>query len=231
MSRNAFDQIVRDEARDEDLREIGREERAQDHPGAGKRSMNKAIVFLKDLATKLREQDNYCTSYPIYTVQEQVVIAGFDADYTEEIAWFYDGQMIGEESSERVELEAGHDRGEGPPYGHTRTGIAREWRMCEVFMTLDAANAYIGTNGHRHSSELRVYIESGHRNPELRELRRMLAGPIIECIQSLGVVTDELKQLHAHYYDDCNGGCPTAQYIKIAEAALSNLETFQDPYR
>jgi hypothetical protein len=196
--------------------------------------MNNAIEFLEDLATKLREQDNVCTSYPIYTVQEQVTINGLDTAYTGEIGWFYDGEMVGDTAFDEPthsELEAAHDRGEDPPDEYIRTGIAHYWHMIEPFLTMDAANNYIQSNGHRHSGELRVYVESAHRNPEMRELRRLLSGPIVECIRSLFVVKDELKQLHAHYYDDCNGGCPTAQYIKRAEAAFSNLETFQDPYR
>lgn len=196
--------------------------------------MSKAIEFLEELATRLREQDNECTSYPIYTVHEQVTINGLDTEYTDNVAWFYDGSMVGETAYDEPthsELEAAHYRGEDPPEGYTRTGIAHYWHMIEPFMTMDAAQAYIKSNSHRHSGDLRVYVESAHRNPEMRELRRLLAGPIVECIKTLGVVTGELKQLHAHYYNECRGGCPTAEYIRRADAAFTNLETFQDPYR
>jgi hypothetical protein len=44
-----------------------------------------------------------------------------------------------------------------------------------------------------------------------------------ELAEMLEVVTNELAQLHAHHYQNCNGGCPSDAYIKAARAVLARL--------
>lgn len=40
-------------------------------------------------------------------------------------------------------------------------------------------------------------------------------------LNALKDVTDELEQLHAHHYADCEGGCPAKAYIKEARRLLA----------
>jgi hypothetical protein len=41
---------------------------------------------------------------------------------------------------------------------------------------------------------------------------------------ALEKVTAELKQLHAHHYGTCEGGCPAETYIAEAEAAIKQAK-------
>lgn len=186
--------------------------------------------FLQELAHQMRSQDNRCTSYPVYTVQEKMLITGIDTDYTERTGWFHaEGQQA--EGEEAAMLEAGYQETGNEPEDWYRTGYLHRWEQVAAFFTLSAAENYIQANTHRHKGELRTYVESGYRNPEWKELRRLLSGPIQECVKALQEVTIELHQLHAHHYSDCQGGCPAHSYIDKAHAALDAIKTFKDPYR
>lgn len=197
----------------------------------------KATEFLANLAKQLNEQDNVCTSLPIYTVQEEVRIVGIDPDYTDSRLWIddADSEIVNDDNRDdgeptNAQLDAMWDNGDDTD-GYTRTGYIDQWEMRESFLTMDAAKDYIAGNSHRHRGALRVYVESAHRNPEMRELRRLLAGPVSECVAALAEVTAELRQLHAHHYASCKGGCPADAYLQRADAALESLDTFVDPFK
>lgn len=190
----------------------------------------KSTDFLDNLGHQLRSQDNCYTSFPIYEVQEHRLIAGIDPDYTEKIGWFHSDSGSLADDEEAALLEAGYDEtGEVPQDWH-RTGYDHRWEQIATFMTRDAAEDFIKRQKHNHS-ELRVYVNSAYRNPEMRELRRLLAGPVQDCIAALREVTAELVQLHAHHYSNCEGGCPADTYVRKAQAAMNALNEFQDPYR
>lgn len=195
-----------------------------------------ATEFLDNLAHQLRSQDNRYTSYPVYEVQEKVRVTGIDTDYTEDVLWISpDSEIVGNDPEfddlTHDQLEALHNEGSDVPDGYTRTGYAERWEQRESFLTLEAAESYIKTNKHRHDGELRVYVDSAYRNKEWQELRRLLAGPVQDCITALRDVTAELVQLHAHHYQNCEGGCPAHTYVGKAQAAMNALNEFQDPYR
>lgn len=192
--------------------------------------MTKAIDFMQDLAVKIREQDNACTSYPIYTVQKQVRVTGFDTGYSDNVVWIDSDHEIVRHEADRYpdddgpsheDLECMHCAGDETPEGYTRTGYHDNWEMIEVFMTHSAANTFIQANRHRYSGKLRVYVESAHRNPELRELRRLLSGPISECLKVLAYIS--------LYIEPTNVDADTI--IKAARGAIASLDTHQDPYR
>jgi hypothetical protein len=41
-----------------------------------------------------------------------------------------------------------------------------------------------------------------------------------ELLAALELVTMELQQIHSRHYSACDGGCPTDEYIKQANAAI-----------
>lgn len=43
-----------------------------------------------------------------------------------------------------------------------------------------------------------------------------------ELIDALKLVTDELEQLHNHYYRDCEGrNCPAGKYVELARSVMA----------
>ncbi len=193
--------------------------------------MSKAIDFLTALAHEMQHQNNAYTSYPIYAVEERRMVTGIDTEYTEQIGWFDDDSGSLTEGDEAMLLEAAYqETGEIPENWH-RTGYDYRWEQVAAFFTRKAAEDFIERQSHNHRMGLRVYVDSGYRNPEWKELRRLLSGPMADCIVALQEVTAELRQLHAHHYQHCQGGCPAQSAMHMAQAALNDLDNYQDPYR
>ena len=194
----------------------------------------KPIDFLNDLAQKLHSQDNAYTSLPVYCIQEKMLICGIDEDYGGNVGWFSEEARFPEDESSRKHraLERYYDRYSKEPDGWTRCGYVFRWKYTGIsFFTKEAADKYVKERAYNHTYGVRVYVDSLYRNPEMREIRRLLAGPIPNCITILKEVTDELRQLHAHHYGKCEGGCPAETYIKNAELALESLTTGQEPMK
>lgn len=197
-------------------------------------STQNPIDFLKTLAERLQTQDNLCTASPNYTIQEHRLICGIDEDYGGNVGWFGEEARYPEDENSRKHraLERYYDRYGKEPDGWTRCGYEFKWRYTGIsFLTHDAATEYVKNNRRRHEYEIRVYVDSHYRNPEMREVRRLLSGPVLACIAALRDVTAELQQLHAHHYRDCEGGCPAHTYLQAATAALDSLTTQPEPHQ
>lgn len=187
--------------------------------------MSKAIEFLRQLATQLQTQDNAYTASPNYCIQEHQLFCGIDEDYGGTIGWFSDEARFPEEPTSRKHraLERYYDRYGKEPEGWTRCGYEYRWQYTGVsFLTNEAAHAYVAGQGRRrHENEIRVYVDSHYRNAEMREVRRLLAGPVAECIEAL----NELQQAVQF--------APVGvRIIKAAEAArnaLASLDTAKEP--
>lgn len=133
------------------------------------------IEFFRSLAEKLRTQDNACTADPIYTVQEEVTVYGFDPGYGGDLEWFTDdGDYTPATPTKARRLEALYQHHGEPREGWMRTYSRKHWETRETFLTLDASNEYIATRQRKHRGQLRLYVESAYRNPELRKLREQL---------------------------------------------------------
>lgn len=182
--------------------------------------MSKAITFLADLAEKLRTQDNCCTASPNYCIQELRLVCGINEDYGGEIGWFSEEARHPEDKNSRKHraLERYYDKYGREPDGWTRCGYEYKWKYTGVnFLTHDAAHAYVAGQGRRrHENEIRVYVDSHCYNHEMREVRRLLAGPVHDCIKALQAMIEE---------DD--GGMAATQ----AKAALAYLDTALEPHQ
>lgn len=110
----------------------------------------------------LLTQDNRITADPIFVVQQRHRIYGFDPDYSDDVVWL---------DEECNEMDCGDEEGEESEY--TRTAYVDQWEFVTACFTEAAADAYIAANSHN-LKEPRVYVESGHRNQEWKDIRRAL---------------------------------------------------------
>lgn len=136
------------------------------------------MFSMGEIGERLRTQDNRCTAYPIFEVQERKRVYGIDTDYDPKIAWLYDDESVevheghGGISSEALEAKYQEDLNE--PRGYRRVGYHEYWEYVQPFFTEVAANRYIQENGHNHAGELRVYAGSAYRNHEWQAVREQL---------------------------------------------------------
>lgn len=188
--------------------------------------MSKAIEFLRHLATKLQTQDNAYTASPNYTIQENVLICGIDEDYGGEIGWF------GEEATEPLDknsrkyraLERYYDKYSREPDGWTRCGYEFRWKYTGIsFLTHEAAHAYVERCNHRHTYPIRVYVDSHYRNAEMKEVRRLLAGPVADCIEALNELQQSVQFAPV--------GVRTIKAADAARTALESLDTAKEPHQ
>jgi len=138
-----------------------------------------------DLARALRTQDNRATADPVYLVQRKVTDFGYALQWIERAAWFWpDGEVMPREDWDKVEKAYQHNRetvtldmggGEKETFRLDeleRTGYVERWETVQTFLTKAAAEKYIAANGHFHG-EMRVWVDSAHRNPEMQFIREL----------------------------------------------------------
>lgn len=140
-------------------------------------------------------KNDHCTAEPIFLVEELKRTYGIDTDNDPEIAWLHsdEGNELSKEDAAIAEA-FWRLRGEEPiavidgvavakprvpkqDHHHVsdtlrRVGYHERWQFAQPFLTNAAAEHYIATQSHHHRGELRVYVDSGHSNPEWRALRR-----------------------------------------------------------
>jgi hypothetical protein len=120
---------------------------------------------LRAIAERLRTQDNRITAEPMFCVQEKIRIYGLDPQWSDENVWIdtYDGVCECEAPADEEETET-----------VVRTGFMDRWETRMVAFTAAGCDEYIRQNGHNHSGELRIYVESFRRCPEMIAIRAML---------------------------------------------------------
>lgn len=189
-----------------------------------------AINFLRSIARELQTQDNACTSMPIPTVVHRHAVTGIDADCADDFAWFeHDSGRIHildtpDTDPEVTAMEAKWREDGTEPDGWTRTGIVQRTETVQAFLTTKAAHAFIARRAHDYRGDLQVYIESAYRNPEMAEVRRLMCGPLLACVEALDdlLITIENPERTAK------------QSVDAADAgrrALAVLDSFQDPHK
>lgn len=191
--------------------------------------MSKSIEFLQSLAEKLRTQDNLCTASPNYTIQEEHIVSGLDLDYFPEVGWFHsDGDGYPAEGEEAKQLEAEYEKTGNEPTDWNRTGYIKSWEYTGMaFLTKAAADAYVAQCAYRHRRPIRVYVDSHYRNPEMKEVRRLLAGPVQECINALRLCLPEL----AAWMKDHGEDIKSQEALEVGCAALDALDTAREPHQ
>lgn len=194
--------------------------------------MSKSIEFLRNLAQQLQTQDNAYTASPNYCIQEHVQEVGIDMDYAHSEGWFnHDDEYQHADDKKAKALDRYYDRYGKEPEGWTKLGYTWKWKYTGInFLTHDAAHAYAANNSHRHENELRVYVDSHYRNHEMREVRRLLAGPVAECIEALAELTGAILECER---DDSKSLADTitAEIEQRACDALAALDTAKEPHQ
>lgn len=128
-----------------------------------------AGTFAHTLTERLRTQDPWATSHPIFTVQQRFRIWGIDPDYTETFAWMNaEDQEV--DPAMAATLEAGLRAQAPTPDGYRRIGYLDTWDFVTACLTEAGAQAYIDLNRHN-LRDPRIYVASGYRNQEWIDLR------------------------------------------------------------
>ena len=185
-----------------------------------------SIDFLTDLAEKLRTQDNAYTASPNYCIQENRLICGIDEDYGGKVGWFAEESNNPEAEGSRKHraLERYYDKHGHEPNGWTRCTYEYRWTYTGIsFLTHAAAHAYVKQCNYRHTYEIRVYVDSHYRNREMKEVRRLLAGPVVDCLRLLVEARATLEM-----WADV---APSVSLCADIDAALASLETSKEPHQ
>lgn len=129
---------------------------------------------LAELRHNLRTQDNASTAIPIFYVQQRRRIYGGDEDYGAVPVWVHpdDGEATAEQFHR---FELGHFQEDESADEWKRTGAFEIWETVTPCFTREAAEQYIETHQHNLRSP-RVWVGSGHSNPEWKFVRRWLGG-------------------------------------------------------
>ncbi len=138
------------------------------------------------------------TRDPIWMVQEKKIIHGMDADYASDSNWNYDGSLfdtvvdlfdsldgaerhkINEyclaeydelfpELDDSIQCEVMEEMATELKCDWYEVHHVQEWVNVQAFLTRHDADRYIKRQSHNHG-ELRVYVESTWRSPQLRDV-------------------------------------------------------------
>lgn len=195
--------------------------------------MSKSIEFLRNLAQQLQTQDNAYTASPNYCIQEHVLICGIDEDYGGKVGWFAEEatEPLDESTRKYRALERYYDQHNKEPDGWTRCGYEFRWRYTGMsFLTHEAAHAYVAQCGYRHTYPIRVYVDSHYRNHEMREVRRLLAGPVAKLLDTFS----ELLPLLERDADRAVSGIfsqDTWSIIDKANTLMESLDSAKEPHQ
>ena len=130
--------------------------------------MNEDVLkFLLSITERLNTQDNQCTADPMFCVQEKKRDVGYDSAYSDNVCWVECG---GEE------IIYDDDKGFKRPTGYEweKFGYRDRWETVMVAFTEEGCKEYIRQNGHNHRGELKIYVESFRRCPEMIGIRNFL---------------------------------------------------------
>jgi hypothetical protein len=139
---------------------------------------------IQEIAQDMSTQDNDGTAEPMFVVQTRKRIFGMESDYGTAYAWISDDDEPTEACAETVaKLEALFKEScddtitipdADDPESETtyeRIWYVDEWEFVTCCFTRTAAEEFVARNGHRFASELRVWTDSFHRNPEMIAVR------------------------------------------------------------
>lgn len=132
--------------------------------------MNEAM---RAIGEQIRTQDNACTSHPMFLIQRNRRIYGMDPNYSEDFTWIHQDDCEEVAEDERAKLEAQHEETGEEASGYRRVAYIDLWEFVTAFFTRAAAEQFLIDNAHRFGQK-RIYVDSGHRNPEWQAIRAYL---------------------------------------------------------
>jgi len=162
-------------------------------------SQNQPFEFLDNLAQELNTQKNYSTKDPIYIIEERRLFPVASSEQADTFQWVnYNGEIASDEFAQ--ELEDAFEHGKGIPSKWKKEWLHEEWVLTQhVHLTLKAAQNYLkGKCGSElGDSNFRLYVDSAHDNYELREIRRLLSGPLHQCLNELRKIEKQIDWLQS----------------------------------
>lgn len=115
---------------------------------------------LFDIVKRMRASDNRATALPMFVVEQKRRIYGVSSEYTDDF-------VTVDDDFEEIDPEDCED-GECQEIGYRDV-----YEFVTVFFSEAGANDYIEANAHNLNSP-RVFVHSGHRNEEWKEVRDYL---------------------------------------------------------
>ena len=142
-----------------------------------------AIQTIHQMADDLRTQDARCTAHPVYAVQ--VAKDCIQVDGGPNFDWLDENDVRCDKGLEdRLEKADSHGWDDVEYEGQTyvfsdfrKVFWVADWQTEACFLTNRAAEEYIQTNLHnldRGYGKPRIYVASGHLNPQHQLLRRLI---------------------------------------------------------
>lgn len=142
--------------------------------------------FFGELRNELRTQDNRITCDPLFIVQQERVVWGFDDSYADDYKWVFkedvdhdaDEDSIDELVREQFAEEHGHESPEDEEldpedYGWKKVYYKKHWEFVTAHFTERAADLYLAQNSHNLHNP-RVYVTSQNRCYEWNRIRKTL---------------------------------------------------------
>lgn len=128
---------------------------------------SETLETLREIADRLRTQDNRFTKDPIFQVRGLRRIYGMDPDYCDDPVWV--------DTEEWFEVDPPKDE-DNPGDFLLKTGYIDVWEVLAVFFTEEGCNEHLNLMGHRYSQyrEIDIYVDSLYRCPEMLAIRKAL---------------------------------------------------------
>lgn len=125
--------------------------------------------LLARIGNQLRTQDNRITQNPMFCVQKKVRDTGYDSAYSDDKCWWNAGR-----------LEVVYKKPKNLN-GWEEFGYKDRWETVMVAFTEAGCEEYLRLDGHNvrhsaHNGEVRIYVESFNRCPEMIAIREYLLG-------------------------------------------------------
>ena len=133
-------------------------------------------ITMAGISARMAGQDNLATLEPIFIVQQKRRIYGLDPNWSDHLAWLWDGSEVAtdEKELEAVLRENDMSQEEAEESGVlVQTGYLDTWVFVQPFFSAKGAEAYIESNRHN-LQEPRVYVGSAYRNDEWQAVRSEL---------------------------------------------------------
>lgn len=143
------------------------------------------INQLRNIAEKLKTQDNRCTCNPMFCLQIKVRDRGYDPEYSEDTIW------IDMESGDYQEVEPNTE-------GAEEVGYKDRWETVMVAFTEQGLLGYMEKDGHNivrraYNGEVRLFVESFSRCAEMILIRKLLMSDMFEQMLKTAESTMEVK--------------------------------------
>jgi hypothetical protein len=122
---------------------------------------------IQQISERLKTQDNRCTQNPMFCVQIKVRECGYDPAYSDNPCW-WNAEAMEIVYEEPKDLD-----------GWDESGYKDRWETVMVAFTEKGCEEYLELNGHNdrrraHNGEVRIYVESFNRCPEMSAIREAL---------------------------------------------------------